>query len=140
MALPERLLIIEKDSGLTLFDHKWVESDVDEDFFGGVLQGLLHISLEAFRKGAIQEIIFAEGRLLIHHGEDILAGLIVSDQSDVLRTKLGEFATMFENDYYADPESIPNEVSHYSIVSTLISEYFPEDSPRVNSDNNLLEI
>jgi hypothetical protein len=125
-AILERLLIIEKDSGLTLFDYKWVESDVDEDFFGGVLQGFLHISTEAFRKGEIQEIRFEDGKLIIHHGENIMAGLLVTEDNDTLRTELGEFLHMFETEYYSNPYSSPNEVSKYEIVNTLVSQYFPE--------------
>ncbi len=124
--LPERLLIIEKNSGLTLFDYKWVDSDVDEDFFGGVLQGFLQISTEAFRKGEIQEIRFEEGRLFINHGQDIMAGLLTTGESKKLKAELAKFVNMFEADYYSNPYSAPNEVSKYEIVNTLVGQFFPE--------------
>ncbi len=131
--IPERLLIIEKDSGLTLFDYKWVESDVDEDFFGGVLQGFLHISTEAFRKGDIKQIRFEEGILIIHHGQDIMAGLLVNRESKKIKVALGKFVHMFETDYYSNPYSAPNEVSKYHIVNALVGQYFPEHTPKISA-------
>ncbi len=136
---PERLLIIEKDSGLTLFDYKWIDSDVDEDFFGGVLQGFLHISIEAFRKGDIHEIRFQEGILIIHHGQDIMAGLLTTGESKKLKAELADFVQMFENDYYSNPYSSPNEVSKYEIVNSLVGQYFPEFNPHASSAAELRE-
>ncbi len=137
-SVPERLLIIEKDSGLCLFDHKWVESDVDEDFFGGVLQGFLHISTEAFRKGDIREIRFEGGILLIHHGQSIMAGLLTTGDSKKLKSELADFVQMFESDYYSNPYSSPNEVSKYEIVSTLVGQFFPE-YPKVSAATEIGE-
>ncbi len=136
--VPERLLIIERDSGLTLFDFKWIESEVDEDFFGGVLQGFLQISTEAFRKGEIREIRFEEGRLIIHHGHDIMAGLLTTGESKKLKAELAKFVHMFETDYYSNPYSAPNEVSKYEIVSTLVGQFFPE-YPKVSAATEMVE-
>jgi len=137
--VPERLLIIEKDSGLTLFDYKWVETEVNEDFFGGVLQGFLHISTEAFRKGNIREIHFEEGVLLIHHGRDLMAGLLVGEESPALRVQLEKFVEMFENDYYSNPYSAPNEVSKYKIVNSLVVQFFPTYSHKITYTRGISE-
>ena len=60
----DRLTVIQNKSGITLFDYKWVESDIQDVLLGGLLQGVKNISIEVIKKGELKEIILTQGTLL----------------------------------------------------------------------------
>ena len=130
----DRLTVIQTKSGITLFDYKWVESEIQDLLLGGLLQGVKNISLEVLKKGEIKEIVLAHGTLLFYLDKNITIGLLVSKTSKYLKKCLEQFSVAFEKKYKKELTLAVEfvEASRFDQASDLVNFYFPHIPSETN--------
>jgi len=123
----DRLTVIQTKSGITLFDYKWVESEIQDLLLGGLLQGVKNISVEVLKKGELKEIVLTHGNLLFFLDKNITIGLLVSKTSKYLRKCLEQFSFAFEKKYNKELTLAEEfvESSRFDHASDLVEFYFP---------------
>jgi hypothetical protein len=120
-----RISVIEKGSGLPLYDFAWIDSNVNEALMGGLLQSMQHLSVEVLKSGEIEELNLKSGKLLFQTTPNILVGLLASKTSVYLRESFKLFIHEFERKFQT--ELISKEPNHeiYNQTIELIKKYFP---------------
>jgi len=120
-----RISVIEKGSGLPLYDFAWIESNVNEALMGGLLQSMQHLSVEVLKSGEIEELNLKSGKLLFQTTPNILVGLLASNTSLYLRESFKLFIQDFERKF--QNELISKEPNHdvFHHALDLINRYFP---------------
>jgi hypothetical protein len=119
----DRLIVIDKESGLPIFCYDWVSSQIQDILIGGLLQALQQISFEALEKGFINEIKLDKGVLLIQDGEKSIAGLVSSKSSNFLHGSLKNFLSDFEKKFCGEKYD-PTHADKFSEANQLIKTYF----------------
>jgi hypothetical protein len=119
-----RLTVIDRSSGIMLYDYAWTDNPINSTLIGGLLQGLQNISTEVLKRGEIEEIKLKSGILLFRSTPNILVGLLTSKTSAHLRDGFGKFVSEFENCFQQNLEN--NNVSNcnYEEADNLIKSIF----------------
>ena len=130
----DRLTVIQTRSGITLFDYKWAESEIQDLLLGGLLQGVKNISVEVLKKGEIKELVLTHGTLLFFLDKNITIGLLVSKTSKYLRKCLEQFSLAFEKKYNKELSLAEEfvESSRFNQASDLVEFYFPHIPSEIN--------
>lgn len=122
-----RLIVFETKGGVPLFSHTWgkEEDSPEEALFSGMLQGIALILDESVRKGAIREIVFENGILVLQrtYKFSVASVLVATKSSQTLRHAIDAFTEHFYTDYsqfFDDPSDIRN----FESASKLVDEHF----------------
>ncbi len=94
-----RLTVIHRKIGVSIFDHQFALSDIDQDLLAGLLSALEQTSIEVLHRGELEEVTLSEGILIFVKANYISVGLITSNSSKHLRDSLRKFANEFENQF-----------------------------------------
>ena len=70
-----RLTILDSVRGICIFNHIWDKtSKVDDDLFGGMMQGISGILKETVHRGNIRQIELEQAILLVYREETVSCG------------------------------------------------------------------
>ncbi len=122
-----RLTILNAKSGISIFDKIWDKTSViDNDLFGGMMQGITGILNETVNRGNIRQIELEHATLIVYRDEKYpVAFVLLSDEfNKALRLALKQFAEKFclkFSDKFVDL----NKVSQFEPASQLVEEIFP---------------
>ncbi len=123
-----RLTIIDTKRGLSIFNHIWdkTSSAIDNDLFGGMLQGISGILQETVNRGTVRQIELEEAILLIYSVEKYpLAFILLSNEfNKSLRLALKRFAERFFIEFSDKFEDL-SYTSQFESASKLVEEIFP---------------
>jgi len=123
-----RLTIIDTQRGLTIFNHVWdkTSSGIDNDLFGGMLQGISGILQETVNRGTIRQIELEHATLMVYSVEKYpLAFILLSNESNKsLRLALKQFAERFFLEFSDKFEDL-SYITQFEPASKLIDEIFP---------------
>lgn len=120
-----RISVIEKGSGLPLYDFAWVDSNINDALMGGLLQSMQHLSIEVLKSGEIEELNLKSGKLLFQSTSHLLVGLLSSNTSVYLRESFKLFIQEFEHEFHCELECKEPNLEVYHRAKNLITKYFP---------------
>jgi len=120
-----RISVIEKGSGLPLYDYAWTESNVSDALMGGLLQSMQHLSIEVLKSGEIEELNLKSGKLLFQSTQNLLVGLLCSNTSVYLRESFTLFIRNFETMFCKELECKEPNLEVYHKANSLIVKHFP---------------
>lgn len=143
-----KLAVISKTSNLILFLHKWssmpiqnqqtaTPSDLEDNYFSGMLYGINIFVRESIQKGEVREIITDEAVLLVHHhiNYPVLFVLLATKSTYSLRTAFSTFVRRFV-EKYADSFYQTQSKSVYDSAIKLIDDCFPFVPYNIISDKH----
>jgi len=122
-----RLTILDSIRGICIFNHIWDKSSkVDEDLFGGMMQGISGILKETVNRGNIRQIELEHAILLVYREEKYpVAFVLLSNEfNKSLRLALRQFAEKFYLTF-ADKFDDLSKISQFNSASKLVEEVFP---------------
>ncbi|MFX1294580.1 MAG: hypothetical protein ACFFD2_06980 [Promethearchaeota archaeon] len=123
-----RLTIIDSTRGISIFDHFWVKSfsSIDNELFGGMIQGISGMLKETINRGNIRQIELEHATLLVYLDEKYpVAFVLLSNEfNKSLRLALKQFADRFYLEFSDKFENL-SEVTQFEPASKLITEVFP---------------
>lgn len=90
-----RLIIIDDQSGVPLFEYSWIYEKFDSCVIGGLLKGIIEISKMVMQKGYIRELRLDNGYLLIYKKNSILVGVFTTRSSNYLEDCIKRFTNEF---------------------------------------------
>jgi hypothetical protein len=127
-----RLIVINKKSGLTLYDYQWTESQINDVLIGGLVKALQNISYEILNQGHIQELVLDNGILLLNEGHHVMVGIFASKASNYLKSCIKKFTENFEtlfNIVLCNEEDC--EITQFTTAEAIISSYFAHIPKRI---------
>jgi hypothetical protein len=119
-----RLLVIDTESGISIFSYSWVETEIDDVLLGGLLQGFQTISHQVMKHGRIQEVRLDNGVLILQTAKPIFVGLLASQSSKFLEECLKNFTDGFVQEFFPPGTSTFRDCDHYSPALNLIKRFF----------------
>jgi len=122
-----RLTIIDSLRGICIFNHIWDKSSkVDDDLFGGMMQGISGILKETVNRGNIRQIELEQALLLVYRDEKYpVAFVLLSNEfNKSLRLALKQFAEKFYLTFSDKFDDLSN-ISQFNSASKLVEEVFP---------------
>ena len=124
------LTVLSTESGIPLFTHAWVKSEVriDDALFTGMLQGITGFLNEAINKGNVRQIELDQGVLLIRRSDEypVACVLVANKSTRLLRQSLDAFATRFFAEFAPYFTHISaTSLDNFQNASHLISETMP---------------
>ncbi|MFX0069170.1 MAG: hypothetical protein ACFE7I_08870, partial [Candidatus Hodarchaeota archaeon] len=121
------LLILEKQSGLVLFERPFREKPFNPDLFGGFIQAIASFGGE-IAEGAevsLQELTYRDFRILLNDGNYIRTALILADSpTETLLVKLKLFTAAFEETYHKQISEFNGSVEVFDDAFDLIDDIF----------------
>lgn len=119
-----RLLVIDAESGISLFSYDWIKTQIDDVLMGGLLQGFQSISHEVLKQGSIHEVRLDSGVLILQREKTVFVGLLSSNTSKFLEECLKDFAEAFMRDLYPPNTQPSPKREHYLPAENLIKKFF----------------
>ena len=119
-----RLTVIHRKIGISIYDHQFSSSDIDEDLLAGLLNALEQMSVEVLKHGELEEIKLTQGILIFVKSEKITVGLITSKSSTHLRDSLNKFAMAFEARFNQLLDMGAPDLNEFNSAIELIDFYF----------------
>ncbi len=123
-----RLTIIDTQRGISIFNHIWdkTASEIDNDLFSGMLQGISGILQETVNRGIVRQIELEHAILLVYSVEKYpLAFVLLSNEfNKSLRLALKQFAEKFILEFSEKFEDL-SFISQFDPASQLVNEVFP---------------
>ena len=119
-----RLIVIDKFSGVTYFDYKWTESQVNEVLLGGLVKALQQISHDILNQGNIKEVILDNGILILKEGKFVTVGVFTSNSSNYLQGCINGFTEAFESNFTELLSNNTGEISRFASTVELINQIF----------------
>lgn len=127
-----RLIIINRASGLLVYEYRWSNFELDQSILSGLIQALQIFSMEMLRIGDIQEMKLKDGVIMMEHGTYYTFALIVSKTAIYLRDCLQDFNSAFESE--AEKRKLTDEeyldYKQFEYGDQLINKYFYNISKR----------
>ncbi|MHA2427453.1 MAG: hypothetical protein ACXADB_05455 [Candidatus Hermodarchaeia archaeon] len=129
-----RLLVLQKESGICVFD-PFAEESQDATLVAGFLQAISTFGHDLAdspglangekEEATLRELTYEGFRILIHDGQFVRNALVLSGKpSDQLRERLENFTTAFEKRYRKDFENWDGRVDQFNGASDLVEEIF----------------
>lgn len=122
-----RLVIIETESGIPIFNHDWESRNVlaQEDLFSGMLQGISMILTESVNRGNVNEVILDDAVLIMERSKEypVACVLVSTKSSRYLKQALKSFSTRFFIEF-KDSFSMPHDTSKFDPAENLVNEFF----------------
>jgi len=119
-----RLTVIHRRIGISIYDHQFASSDIDEDLLAGLLSALEQTSIEVLHRGELEEVKLSEGFLIFVKTDHITVGLITSKSSKHLRDSLKKFANDFEQRFTDILVKDVFDLMHFESANQLLDFYF----------------
>ncbi len=122
-----RLTIIDSLRGICIFNHIWDKSTkVDDDLFGGMMQGISGILKETVNRGNIRQIELEQALLLLYRDKryPVAFVLLSNEFNKSLRLALKQFAEKFYLNFSDKFDDLSN-ISQFNSASKLVEEVFP---------------
>ncbi len=126
-----RLVIIERDKSIPLYDHIWNKKDflIDENLFSGMISALGHFVKETIQKGNIKEIQLEESLVILKQSDrlHVVFVLLATKSSASLRSALNLFADVFTKKYRNEIDQFQKtaDVNLFKDTPKVIDECFP---------------
>ena len=120
------LLVIEKDSGVTLYRYNFSEKELDPDLISGFLTAIQGFSAEfTTETAAIKKLAYQNFEIELNTGDYIRAALVLSGQcSKFLVKTLIKFIDSFEQTYEESLKTMPVDLTKFEDASQLVFLYF----------------
>ncbi len=116
------LVVIHRQSGLSLFQYQWSAHAIVPDIYSSVLHAMQKIGVDILGAGEMKQIELREGTLLLSHRKHISAALLASNSSNYLRNCLAAFSSAFDArlDQLKVPDNLVVERSAFDFGKELI--------------------
>jgi hypothetical protein len=123
-----RLSVIAIDRGISIFDHIWdkEQSGLDNDLYGGMLQGIGAILNETLNMGNVRQIVLERATLIIYQDPNYpVAYVLLSNQfNTALQLALKKFAGKFVAEFSEKFINL-SDVNQFASATDIIDYAFP---------------
>lgn len=120
----QRLTVIHRKINISIFDHQFAKSEIDQDLLAGLLSALEAVSVEVMHHGELEEIKLSEGFLIFVKSENITVGLITSNSSKHLRDSLKKFTKEFEARFKNELVQYAPDLSQFESATEILDFFF----------------
>ncbi|MFX1486993.1 MAG: hypothetical protein ACFFBS_07880, partial [Promethearchaeota archaeon] len=121
------ILILEKQSGLVLFERPFREKPFNPDLFGGFIQAISSFGGEISdaEDVSLQELTYRNFRILLNDGEYVRVALILSGRpTETLLVKLKLFTAAFEETYRKQISEFNGSVEAFDRAFDIVDDIF----------------
>ncbi|MCF2136533.1 MAG: hypothetical protein K9W43_04750 [Candidatus Thorarchaeota archaeon] len=123
-----RLMVFDSESGIPIYTYTWDQRGlVDSTLFSGALTGITNLLNESLSRGAMRDIIFERGVLLIRKTqfENVALTLLSTKSTPILREGLDSFAEAFVREFEDALATSLSMPSKFQAADHLIDDAFP---------------
>ena len=125
------IMIIEKNSGVSIYDKQISLEGIDSDLISGFLQAISHFRTE-IKKGSVStekgkgfEMDYYDFKIIITDGDYVRVALILDGTpSEKLKESQIAFTESFESRYKSRLESFSGDITEFRTSDDLIEKYF----------------
>ncbi|MFX1480214.1 MAG: Ig-like domain-containing protein [Promethearchaeota archaeon] len=125
------IMIIEKNSGVSIYDKQISLEGIDSDLISGFLQAISHFRTE-IKKGSVStekgkgfEMDYYDFKIIITDGEYVRVALILDGTpSEKLKESQIAFTESFESRYKSSLKSFSGDITEFRTSDDLIEKYF----------------
>ncbi len=123
----QHVIVLEKSSGLSIYDQSFTGTDLDSSLVSGFLQAISSFGAEFTREvdGKLRELTYEGFRMLVDEGEYVKSALILSKKpTSSLRDRLSYFTGAFEQKYEKHLRNWTAKLDHFENANLLVEDIF----------------
>ncbi|MHA1270577.1 MAG: hypothetical protein ACTSPY_12365 [Candidatus Helarchaeota archaeon] len=132
------LIIMNKESGIMLYQHNFIEVDIDADLVSGFLTAIQQFGSELKKESSIIKKIEYKGfEINIEDGNWVRTALIINGTSSKsIEEMLTSFVKLYENEYSRRLIKWTGDVSIFEDSKVIIEDFF---TPKTTKEKNLIQ-
>ena len=121
------LMLINRNSGLSLYTHNFTDKSLDSDLIGGFLSAIQSFGYELDAEGeaTMQKLSYKHFKIELLEGEYAVVALITSGIADQLtKERQRELLSKFESKFKQELETFTGEVGQFQKADEIVKKIF----------------